>query len=241
MSASRPADIEAMNAERAGQGLPPVKEARPKRMSRKAEVETKAAPADEPVPPTVTETRKLSVKYRAPTELTGSPRNARTHDPSQVDQLRKSILEFGFTNPVLIDEKDEIIAGHGRVMAALELGLTEVPTIRLDGLTKAQQRAYRLADNRLPLNAGWDVDLLSLELDELQDLGIDGKLLGFTAAELDEYLGDAPAFGAGTLDEQGKLDKLSPILVVCPHCSGEFNARFHFRPAGNDKTSDAPS
>jgi hypothetical protein len=98
-------------------------------------------------------------------------RNARTHSDQQVAQIAASIREFGFTNPVLIDEEDGIIAGHGRVLAAHLLGLDEVPCIILAHLTPTQRRAYVLADNKLALNAGWDLEMLSLEIGELGEAG----------------------------------------------------------------------
>lgn len=104
---------------------------------------------------------KLKIVYRPLQELSPYAHNARTHSPEQVAQLVESIKQFGWTNPVLIDEKGEIIAGHGRVMAAEMLKMDSVPVIVLSGLTDEQKKAYRLADNRLPMNAGWDEDLLT--------------------------------------------------------------------------------
>lgn len=118
-------------------------------------------------------------------------RNSRTHSDAQVAQIAGSIREFGFTNPVLIGADDGIIAGHGRVMAARKLGMAEVPCIRLGHLTEAQKRAYVIADNRLALNAGWDEDMLRLELGELQEDGFDLDLLGFSGDELQALLGAA--------------------------------------------------
>src|ERR1700757_3418542 len=106
-------------------------------------------------------------------------RNARTHSDQQVALIAASIREFGFTNPVLIDEEDGIIAGHGRVLAAHLLDLDEVPCIVLAHLTPAQRRAYVLADNKLALNAGWDLEMLSLEIGELGEVGFDLSLTGF--------------------------------------------------------------
>ena len=111
-------------------------------------------------------------------------RNARTHSDQQVAQIAASILEFGFTNPVLIDDEDGIIAGHGRVLAAHLLGLDEVPCIVLAHLTPTQRRAYVLADNKLALNAGWDLEMLSLEIGELGEAGFDLSLTGFDEFEL---------------------------------------------------------
>lgn len=117
--------------------------------------------------------------------------NSRTHSDEQVNQVASSIKEFGFTNPVLIDEQGGLIAGHGRVMAAKKLGIDEVPSIVLVGLTEAQQKAYIIADNQLPLNAGWDLDKLKLEIETLNELDFDIDLLGFD----DDFL-------SGLLDEQ---------------------------------------
>lgn len=111
-------------------------------------------------------------------------RNSRTHSEAQVAQVAASIREFGFTNPVLIDAEGGIIAGHGRVLAARKLGLESVPAIRIDYMTDAQKRAYIIADNKLALNAGWDNELLALELGELNDLGFDLGLTGFDDDEL---------------------------------------------------------
>lgn len=105
--------------------------------------------------------------------------NSRTHSQDQISQVAASIKEFGFTNPVLIDDQCGIIAGHGRVMAAKKLGIEEVPCIVLVGLTDAQKKAYVIADNQLALNAGWDLDMLKLEIDSLIEIDFDVSLLGF--------------------------------------------------------------
>ena len=127
-------------------------------------------------------------------DLVPYARNARTHSPAQVAQLAASIREFGWTNPVLIDEAGGIIAGHGRVLAARELGMQAVPCLRLTGLTEAQKRAYVLADNQLALNAGWDDALLAEELAALGEAEFDLGLIGFDSAEVDRLLRtlDAP-------------------------------------------------
>lgn len=110
--------------------------------------------------------------------------NARTHSPAQVAQIAASIREFGFTNPVLIDGEDGIIAGHGRVLAAHLLGLAEVPCIELVHLSPTQRRAYVIADNKLALNAGWDDALLALEFEGLKTEGFDVELTGFSLADI---------------------------------------------------------
>lgn len=127
---------------------------------------------------------KLVIEYRKLAALIPYARNSRTHSPAQVQQIAASIKEFGWTNPVLIDEDGGIIAGHGRVLAADLLGLEEGPTITLVGLTEAQKRAYVIADNKLALNAGWDEEMLRLELDSLAELGFDLDLVGFSEDEM---------------------------------------------------------
>jgi len=133
------------------------------------------------------------IEQRAIEALVPYVNNARTHSEAQVAKIAGSIREFGFNNPVLVDGANGIIAGHGRVLAARKLGLTTVPVIELAHLTEAQKRAYILADNRLAEAAGWDRELLSLELGDLADLGLDLGTLGFDGAELDALLahGDA--------------------------------------------------
>src|SRR4051795_238882 len=121
---------------------------------------------------------------RWPTErLIPFARNARTHSEAQVSQIASSIREWGWTNPVLVAEDGTIIAGHGRVLAARKLRITDVPVTVAAGWTEAQRRAYTIADNKLTLNGGWDDELLGLELGELEVLGFDLGLIGFTDAE----------------------------------------------------------
>lgn len=119
--------------------------------------------------------------------------NSRTHSPEQVAQIAASMVEFGWTNPVLIDARGTIVAGHGRVMAARKLGMETVPCIRLGHLTPAQVRAYVIADNKLALNAGWDEETLKAELDILKEEGFDIGLTGFSDAELEKLLGQFAA------------------------------------------------
>ena len=119
------------------------------------------------------------IERRKVDDLIPYARNARTHSDEQVAQLAASIKEWGWTTPVLIDEDGEIIAGHGRVMAARKLGIEEVPTMTATGWTKAQKQAYVLADNQLPQNAGWDMDLLKVEMQDLSGEGFDLSLIGF--------------------------------------------------------------
>ena len=127
---------------------------------------------------------KNKLEYLPITKLSAYETNSRTHSKDQIAQIAASISEFGFTNPVLIDQENTIIAGHGRVEAAKQLGLDEVPCIRLSHLTEFQKKAYVIADNKLALNAGWDELLLRNEVLDLQDLSYDLKLLGFSEEEL---------------------------------------------------------
>jgi ParB-like chromosome segregation protein Spo0J len=114
--------------------------------------------------------------------------NSRTHSDEQVMQVASSIKEFGFTNPILIDDDGGIIAGHGRLMAAKKLGLDEVPCIRLGHLSEAQRKAYVIADNQLALNSGWDLDSLRVEIERLDELDFDMGLLGFDADVITKLL-----------------------------------------------------
>jgi DNA modification methylase len=130
----------------------------------------------------------LNVFYYRVNDLIPYARNARTHDEIQVNQIAASIKEFGFTNPILVDKDKGIIAGHGRLQAAIKLKMNQVPCIRLHNLSDTQKKAYIIADNQLALNAGWDTGLLSLDLLELQDEEFDLELLGFDQKELDKLL-----------------------------------------------------
>jgi DNA modification methylase len=123
-------------------------------------------------------------------ELIPYARNSRTHSPQQVDKIAASIREFGFLNPIIVDGKNGIVAGHGRVMAAQKLGLTSLPVIEAAHLTEAQKRAYVIADNRLALDAGWDNDMLKIELQDLDAEGFDLSLTGFNVDEIGNFLAD---------------------------------------------------
>src|SRR3954463_2743521 len=120
-------------------------------------------------------------------------RNARTHSDAQVAQIAGSIREWGWTVPVLVDESGMLIAGHGRVLAARKLGLSEIPVMVARGWSEAQKRAYVLADNKLALNAAWDEDLLRIELSDLREIGADLGLVGFGDDELAALLTDETA------------------------------------------------
>ena len=131
----------------------------------------------------------MEIIYKKVKDLIPYVNNSRTHSEEQVNQICASINEFGFTNPLLIDEKDSIIAGHGRLLASKKLGMEEVPCIVLKGLTEAQNKANIIADNKMALNAGWDEELLKIELENLKELDFDLELTGFNVDELDDILG----------------------------------------------------
>lgn len=151
-------------------------------------------------------------------------KNARTHSPEQVEQLTRSMREFGFTNPLLVDEQDRIIAGHGRLQAALALRMSEVPCIVLTGLTESQRRALILADNKIALNSGWDLKLLTEELADLKLEGYDLTLTGFSLEEIDAMTlalvderdpDDAPDVPAEPKTKPGDVYVLGPHRLVC--------------------------
>jgi ParB-like chromosome segregation protein Spo0J len=168
----------------------------------------------------------IKVESREIAALIPFARNSRTHSDAQVAQIAASIREFGWTNPILVDGSNGIIAGHGRLAAARKLGVTEIPVIVLDGLSDAQKRAYVIADNKLALNAGWDMELLKVELQDLDAGNFDLTLTGFDLGEL-TALFDQPNFDPGTEEDQGKLDELAPKMVQCPHCGQEYDLREH--------------
>src|SRR6267142_2966228 len=142
---------------------------------------------------TLESSSRLVVTYRPVGDLIPDPRNARTHPKRQIDQIRKSIEAFGFTNPIVADPEGHIIAGHGRLQAARLMGLAEVPVITLAGLSETQKRTLRIADNKIALNASWDLEILQLELVELGsiDVDIDPTLTGFSTGEIDVILSSA--------------------------------------------------
>ena len=156
--------------------------------------------------------------------------NARSHSRMQIEQIARSIERFGFTNPILISDYGEILAGHGRAAAARQLGWTEVPTLALSKLDAAERRAYALADNKLALNAGWDQEILAIELQALVDLEFDAELTGFSLAEIDLVIDEAresqpnadnapedrvPAFAATAVSQQGDVWELGRHRLIC--------------------------
>jgi ParB-like chromosome segregation protein Spo0J len=161
------------------------------------------------------EARTIISKWRADAgetiaALVPYANNSRVHSEKQIAQIAASIREFGFTNPVLIDPEGEIIAGHGRVLAARQLEMAQIPTICLSGLSETQRRAYIIADNKLALNAGWDPELLRLELGELKLAGFDLALTGF--GELEQ----AEAKLARAREILGWLEPPSPVTALPP-------------------------
>jgi DNA modification methylase len=148
----------------------------------------------------------LQIEQISVKKLLPYARNSRTHSEDQIGQIASSIKEFGFTNPILIDADNQIIAGHGRLMGANRLQMKEVPCIRLSHLTESQKRAYVIADNKLALNAGWDDELLALEIKDLQELDFDVSLLGFSEDELNGILDKLVEEVDGLTDEDAVPD-----------------------------------
>ena len=155
----------------------------------------------------------LKVTYVSPSILIPYVNNARTHSEQQIKQVAASIKEFGFTNPVLIDETNSIIAGHGRVMAATLIGLDEVPTITLTGLSEAQRKAYVLADNKLALNADWDIEMLMLEIDTLTAEDFDVSLIGFSDEEINTMRPDVTNEGLTDEDAVPEAPEIPKTVI----------------------------
>ncbi|HEY5027835.1 MAG TPA: ParB/Srx family N-terminal domain-containing protein [Candidatus Angelobacter sp.] len=154
----------------------------------------------------------LEIVYRHVTDLVANPQNARTHSPKQIRQLEASIQEFGFVNPVIIDRKNKIMAGHGRLLAAKKIGIEKVPTIVLEDLTEDQIRAYILADNRLAEKAGWDKSILAIELQHLISIDeIDVTITGFEIPEIDLILEEGRA--EQDKDDVIETDETAPAVT----------------------------
>lgn len=152
------------------------------------------------------------LERRPISELVPYARNARTHSDAQIAQIRASIREFGFINPVLIDAAGNIIAGHGRVLAAQAEGMTEVPCVLVEHLSDAQRRAYILADNRLAEMSGWDLDMVAIELGDIRDAGLDLTLTGFTEADLE--LEQETEYDFSDFDEENaKMEGLEEVTI----------------------------
>jgi len=164
---------------------------------------------------------RMEVVMKPIEELIPYNRNARQHSLVQIICLKESISQFGFTNPVLIHFSGRIIAGHGRVEAAKQLGIKQVPCIVMHDLSEAQIRAYTIADNQLPTMATWDYDILAAEIDELREEGFDMLKMGFTQEELDELIG-SPDEDLEVLDEEEEKKKPESDTTICPKCHHEF-------------------
>jgi ParB-like chromosome segregation protein Spo0J len=164
--------------------------------------------------------REIVIEHWAIEQLKPYARNSRTHSPAQVAAIAKSIERFGFTNPVLAGEDGTIIAGHGRVMAAQSLGIKVVPVIVAADWTDEERRAYVITDNKLALDAGWDEDLLKLELGELAGAGVDLEITGFTEADLNNLFGNVEQDVADNPpDTSAQLEGLSYSIVI--RCDNE--------------------
>ena len=163
--------------------------------------------------------RRVEVRYRAVSELQPYERNARTHSVKQIEQLADAIARFGFTNPVLIDERGGVIAGHGRLLAAQRLRMSDVPTITVAGLSDAERRALVLADNRIALSSGWDEDMLRDELGALRLADFDLALTGFSDAEL-AVLGRSVAGGLTDEDDAGAAPAVAATSLGEVWCLG---------------------
>ena len=163
----------------------------------------------------------LEVAYVATTDLIPYANNPRTHSDQQVAQVAASIQEFGFNNPILIDEHNSIIAGHGRLAAAQKLNMNTVPTILLEGLSEAQRKAYIIADNKLTENSAWDYELLEIEIDRLKEFDLNLDLTGFEPQELQDILG----IGLEQKSEDVEFKEVSEAMLnhECPKCGFEFN------------------
>ena len=149
--------------------------------------------------------------------------NSRTHSDAQVAQIAASIKEFGWTNPILVDGSNGIIAGHGRLLAARKLGFKEVPVIELADLTDTQRKAYIIADNKLALNAEWDKEILSIELGTLQGVNFNIDLLGFDAIELSDLFDEQIKMPESS-SEEIDIDEYN-MNCKCPKCGFEFDAK----------------
>ena len=189
---------------------------------------------------------QLSVTYRPIGELLPDPRNARTHPKRQIEQLKASIKEFGFTNPILADPEGRIIAGHGRLQAAKALEIAQVPTITLSGLSETQKRALRIADNKIALNASWDLEILQQELGELAsiDLDIDPTLTGFSTGEIDVLLAKSADPDDEVIPPAPTTPKTKPgdIWILGEHrigCGDARNTEFLRRVIGEGAQVDA--
>ena len=169
--------------------------------------------------------KNLEFEYVETKKLIPYIRNAKTHSETQIKKIMGSISEFGFIAPIIVDKDNNVLAGHGRLLAAERLGLEKVPCIREDHLTETQRKAYILADNRIGELAGWDDDLLKVELEELKIDDFDLDMIGFDDKFLKNFLEDEEFNGENkelteTFEEQPETP--TPTLIKCPNCGHEF-------------------
>ena len=176
---------------------------------------------------------KLKIEYRNTKDLIPYVNNSRTHDDNQVMQIASSIKEFGFTNPILVDGDKGVIAGHGRLKAAKILNIDSVPVIELQHLTPAQKKAYIIADNKLALNAGWDIELLHLEMEGLREFDYDITLTGFSEDDLARLADDIDLMRMKDMekdasdkessgeDKKPNAEELFPFSVMIDHYQRE--------------------
>ena len=164
---------------------------------------------------------RLEIIYKKIDDLIPYVNNTRTHTEEQINQVASSIKEFGFTHPVLIDPEGGIIAGHCRTLAAKKLKFKEVPCIELSNLTEAQKKAYIIADNKLALNAGWNEELLKLEIESLKELDFDLYLLGFDSLELEDLLSESQEIEMKDFFEEIEQKEKVEKTFICEHCGKE--------------------
>ncbi len=163
----------------------------------------------------------LTIIYRGPDALRPYPRNAKRHPPEQLRMLQKSIESVGFAAPIVTDEHGMILAGHARWEVARRMGLEQVPTVPLPGLTQEQKQAYVLADNKLASLGKLDTDVLAMELGELQEIGFDLEAMGFSTADVDDLLGDGALPDLEPEEPEPDIDG----TVTCPECGFRFPAK----------------
>ena len=169
----------------------------------------------------------MKIENKKLDELNADVNNSRVHNDEQIEQLANSIREFGFTNPIIIDEDNSVLAGHGRLKAAERAGLEKVPTLKLLGLSDLQKRAYIITDNKIGLNAEWDDDILQRELRALTEGDFDIAALGWNQKEMKSFVGLDPLEGLDIekefeADQEILLEDIDNFKNKCPRCGFEF-------------------
>ena len=166
---------------------------------------------------------KLEIKYLPINSIVGYVNNTRTHSQEQINQVKSSISEFGMVNPIGV-HKNVILSGHCRWEALKQLDYKEVPTVDLSHLTEAQKKAYIIADNKLALNAGWDEELLKIELESLQELDFDLDILGFDEFEVEQIFGEGTNIVMEDFFEEAEQKEKAEKTFICEHCGKESKA-----------------